>query len=73
MEDRSKEIIQERVKKYSKAICKNIDDRFPTDSGDLGIFFVFDVTQVTSALQISKCMDNPKSLQSRSTFTRNNK
>ena len=49
MEDRSKEIIQERVKKYSKAICKNIDDRFPTDSlAILGSFSVFDVTQVPS-------------------------
>ena len=47
MGDGSKKIIQDRVNKYSKAICTNIDDRFPRESlAVLESFSVFDVTQV---------------------------
>lgn len=47
MDDKTREKIQERVKKYAKAICKNIDDRFPPESlAILESFSVFDATQV---------------------------
>ena len=69
MDDKTREMLQEWVKKYSKAIRKNIDDSFPPESLAILESFSFGKCQTTPVLQLLKYTDNQRFLQLRSTFT----